>query len=886
MQNFKYKLKMKRTIVLFFIIPSICSGQIQFNFENQGIEGWTQSRVSAWDTSSVEAISGIFSLKHNYDNPDAGHDQASFFIDSLHPEAGVTEWRFLIRHGYDPSSSNNWAVFLIADADALQMYPGGIVSGYALGVNFTGSDDLLKLWKVNNGVPVALITTGLNWQEVVRIVPEGIKVLRSQHGIWEIFVRSGSSEFFKVGEGLDEDLFNVMNFGVYYKYSAKQDCKLWIDDIQISGVFIRDTIPPVLTELKVTGSNTIRLTFSEPLNTESGISPTNFFAGESIGHAIKVSIESSNSLSLYFGSDFPSGTMCNLYIEGLSDRKGNLILPSENGFIYYKTGWFDIIINEIMADPSPPILLPEFEYIELLNRSENEICMTGWSIRCGSLIKTFPEISLDSGGFLLLVHEDAEGEFSPFGKCLPVFSSRTSLPNTGACIELRDEKGSLISWTIYSDEWYDNDYYRAGGWSLERVDPGRFCGGGENWKGSLDPLGGTPGRENSCAGKVSDTIHPVITYVEIPSESSVRAYFSESMDSTTLYAGNYMIDHGIGNPSGIELSGPEYKSVLLLLDQPLETGIVYRLIICGDLKDCAGNILTYPDSVKFAKPEPAGKEDILLSEIMFNPLTGYSEFIEIYNNSLKTIDLSNIIIAERDLQSGGLISFTTVCSTHRLFFPDEFLLIVKNREKFLNNYPDACGTIIGSADLFTLDDEQGTIVVLDKWLQVLDEFSYNDNMHFPLLESTEGVSLERISYERSSDEKDNWHSAAKDAGFCTPGYENSQLVINSIPELDIGVEPEIFTPDNDGREDITNICYSFTNPGNVVSIWIFDPMGRLIRQLASNYLAGTSGCITWDGTDDTGQRARLGIYLVYVRIFDMNGRVSQVKKTCVLSVRK
>ena len=642
-----------------------------------------------------------------------------------------------------------------------------------------------------------------------------------------------------------------------------------------------------MTELKVTGSSTIQLTFSEPLDTDSGISPMNFFAGEYLGHAKKVSIESSNSLSLHFEPDFPSGTMCSLYIEGLSDRKGNIILPSENEFIYYETGWFDIIINEIMADPSPPISLPEFEYIELQNRSEHEICMTRWSISCGSFTKTFPEISLDTGAFLLLVHEDAEEEFSRFGKCLPVFSSRTSLPNTEACIELRDEKGSLISWTIYSDEWYDNDYYRSGGWSLERVDPGRFCGGSENWKGSIDPSGGTPGRENSRAGIVTDSIHPVLTYIEIPSELSIKAYFSESMDSTTLlYTGNYIIDHGVGNPSGIGLSGPEYKSVLLLLNQPLETGVIYKLIIFGDLKDCAGNIVTYPDSVRFAKPEPAGKEDILLSEIMFNPLTGYSEFIEIYNNSLKTIDLSSIIIAERDLQSGGLISFTTICSIHRLFFPGEFLVIVKNREEFLDNYPDSHGTIIGSSDLFTLDDDQGTIVVLDKWLQVLDEFSYNDNMHFPLLESTDGVSLERISYERPSNEKDNWHSAAKDAGFCTPGYENSQFIINSIQELKIGVDPDIFTPDNDGREDFTNICYTFDNPGNVVSIWIFDPMGRLIRQLASNNLAGTSGCITWDGTDDTGQRARLGIYLVYVRIFDMNGRVSQVKKTCVLSVRK
>ena len=175
---------------------------------------------------------------------------------------------------------------------------------------------------------------------------------------------------------------------------------------------------------------------------------------------------------------------------------------------------------------------------------------------------------------------------------------------------------------------------------------------------------------------------------------------------------------------------------------------------------------------------------------------------------------------------------------------------------------------------------------MDKWLQIIDEFAYNDEMHFPLLSSTEGVSLERISYERSASDQRNWHSAAEDAGFCTPGYENSQLVNTINPEIKIGVEPEIFTPDNDGREDFTNICYSFDQPGNVISIWIFDPMGRIIRQLASNLLVGTSGCVTWDGTDDQGQRARMGIYLVYVRLFDLEGKARQIKKSCVLSVKK
>src|SRR4030043_732398 len=880
-------MKIKDSKFVLLIIPVICSGQVQFNFENHGIGDWTASRSSSWDTSSLAPISGMFSMKHIYDNPEGGHDQVSFCIDSLHMESGFTEWQFMVRHGYDPSSSNNWAVYLTANADATRMFAGGYASGYAIGVNYNGSDDLLKLWKIYRGVGTPVINTSLNWQEEIGTNPAGIKVIRSPDGIWQIFVKHQDSIYLPAGEGTDQELTNIRDFGIYYKYSAKQDCKLWIDDILISGTFIRDTIPPVLLNINISGNRSVLLNFSESLDTGSGIPITNFFAGQDLGYPGEVLIEKENLLRLIFNQDFPDGITCKLSIQGLKDLKGNLIRPSEYEFVYYSTGWFDIIINEIMADPTPPIGLPEFEYIELLNRTDHKVDLKDWTISCGNIVKIFPDISIDAGSFLLLIHEDGENEFSQFGECLPIFSSRTSLANSGANIELRNEEGRLISWTSYSNEWYENDYYRTGGWSLEKIDPERFCAGNENWVVSIDPTGGTPGRINTGAGIVPDTINPGIVYIEIPGESVIEVFFSEPMDSITqLLQEYYLIDQGIGNPVEIKLRSPDYHSALLYLSKPLEEGLIYKLTITGGLKDCAGNIIEWPDSVLFARPELPGKEDILISEIMFDPLPGNSEFIEIINNSLRTYDLSDLIIAERDSQSTGMSSFTSVCQTHRLFFPGEFLVLTKDKLDFLTGYPNSRGTIIGLSDLFSFDDEQGTIIILDKWLQILDEFKYNNEMHFSLLTSTEGVSLERISYERPASDQGNWHSAAKNAGFCTPGYENSQMVITSNPELTIGVEPEIFTPDNDGEKDITNICYSFSQPGNVISIWIFDPMGRMVRQLAINILSGTSGCITWDGTDDNGVRARMGIYLVYIRIFDLEGRVSQIKKTCVLSIRK
>ena len=73
--------------------------------------------MAHWKADTSESISGRYSLHHIFDNSDAGTDQIGITIDSLHPSEGIVKWSFIIRHGYDPSSSNNWAVFLMSDTD-------------------------------------------------------------------------------------------------------------------------------------------------------------------------------------------------------------------------------------------------------------------------------------------------------------------------------------------------------------------------------------------------------------------------------------------------------------------------------------------------------------------------------------------------------------------------------------------------------------------------------------------------------------------------------------------------------------------------------------------------------------------------------------------------
>ena len=129
----------------------------------------------------------------------------------------------------------------------------------------------------------------------------------------------------------------------------------------------------------------------------------------------------------------------------------------------------------------------------------------------------------------------------------------------------------------------------------------------------------------------------------------------------------------------------------------------------------------------------------------------------------------------------------------------------------------------------------------------------------------------------------NWHSAAESVGWATPGFENSQYYPGQITGEMVTVLPEIFSPDNDGVDDVLNINYELETPGYVGTVTIFDANGRIIRNLVQNELLAATGTISWDGLNNKREKARIGIYIIYFEIFDLEGNVSGVKKTCVVA---
>jgi len=194
--------------------------------------------------------------------------------------------------------------------------------------------------------------------------------------------------------------------------------------------------------------------------------------------------------------------------------------------------------------------------------------------------------------------------------------------------------------------------------------------------------------------------------------------------------------------------------------------------------------------------------------------------------------------------------------------------------------------IIECRDLPAFSNDGACIKVLNRSLQVVDEYCYSPDDQFVLLSDQNGVSLERMKLDKVPGNQSLWHSSSSLAGFGTPGYENSQKLKEEEINFDFNIQPDVFTPDNDGKDDVMIFSYLFEKEGYVGTAIIFDPTGRKVKYLGRNLLLGTKGFLSWDGRDEAGRLCRMGIYLVYMEAYHPSGKVRKYKGTVVLAKYK
>ena len=294
------------------------------------------------------------------------------------------------------------------------------------------------------------------------------------------------------------------------------------------------------------------------------------------------------------------------------------------------------------------------------------------------------------------------------------------------------------------------------------------------------------------------------------------------------------------------------------------------------------------DAVETTVALPVGPEqgDVIINEILFNPNDDGVDFVELYNLSDKTIDLSQLFVTRR--ANGELEARTTICTEPRLFAPHTYLTLTSAPDIVCRQYDCPTDAMFATVKLPSLPDAEGNIAIALTDGTLLDELTYSAKMHHPFVSNPEGVSLERVNPHTPTQEPDNWQSAAFDAGYATPCRQNSQY---AVPDLDnpttknFWLEHESFTPDNDGYRDLLQLNYRLPQDGFTATIAIYTATGTRVRRLLDGELLATEGTITWNGRNDSDALCNAGVYVLFVEAVRPDGIVIRQKIVCALTLK-
>ncbi len=800
-------------------------------------------------------------------------------VDSI--GTGPTEWTIKAHLNFAPSSDNFAKIYLggsSPEIDALE--------GYFLKIGgISGKEDALELFVQKNGEQTLLIS-GTAGNVAEKPVNVSIRVVRKDDGNWQLWAAYGESTFHRLeGEAME----NSIPIGPYLilacEYTMSRNNAFAFDDIKI-GPAVEDREPPLLLEVQTIAPDLLTLLFDEPLGSPS-IILDNFVINNNIGIPLQANFQdaSSTTIELRLANPLISGNSYEITANDIVDLAGNSAGPQSLTFSYLNfeaIGLNDIIISEIYPVPKPSIGLPEFEFIELYNRSRKTIDLGQLGFSSGGVPRPLPSMPVLPGEFIIVCAEIAAAEYAVFGK-VNALSSFPALANAGDDLSLTDENGMTVFQISYSKSWYESSGKADGGYTLEIVDPNLAnpdCR--NNWQPSLATLGGTPGETNSWLGLQPDRTGPVLLTAVPQSNFELLLVFDESLDPNSVSLEQFGISNDL-SILDVQMVATSETEVLISLADDLQSGGIYELTVKEGILDCLGNPTARDQRRRFGLIEEIRPRDIVINEVLFDPESGGHDFIELYNRSQKNLNLQGLLILN-ELNSSQNKSKTI--ERNYLLLPGAYVVLTNNPLDIAQRYQTGPREVFLNTPIPPLAVKGGNVTLRNNGVTI-DSFTFEQRFHFPLLETVKGVSLERLHTGLPTSDENNWHSAASSAGFATPGLENSQFYedessVNPLSEV-FTIRETTISPDGDGFQDVLLIEYQSVSFGSILQAKIFDLEGRVIYSLANNESLAQNGVIKWEGLTASGTKARMGIYILWFQLFSPDGTVLTHKLPIVVA---
>ncbi|HMQ62443.1 MAG TPA: Ig-like domain-containing protein [Flavilitoribacter sp.] len=870
---------MKRISLYFLIfgLPLTAAAQLSDNFADGDF-----SADPAWsgDAARFAVTNGELQLN---DAAPGGNNTAYLYVPAATSTDNATTWEFLARLEFAPSTSNFARVYLASSSPDLS----SDLNGYYIKVGgISGDADALELYRQDGATSVMLLggTAG-----AVGLDPAlaRVRVTRTTSGEWALFADyTGGTDYMPEGTVQDATYPSGAYFGVYCRYTSTRAQSFFFDDVYVNPLFV-DQTPPQILSASATGATQLRVQFNEALEAGVASQTARYAVDNGIGAPQTAAPDAANPtvVVLTLASPLTNLVTYTLTVNGLSDQSGNVAGEQTVDFTFLNVedpipG--DLVITEIMADPTPVVGLPSAEFLELHNRSDKVIQLENLQLAAGGSPRLLPEKVILPGAYLILCDDTDAADFTAFGDVLAL-TSFPQLTNGGSEVSLSGVSGELLWRTRFALDWYADNNKSDGGWTLELIQPeGPYdCRG--NWRASVNPKGGTPGQPNSLLGTALETQGPQLLTAFPENTSEALLVFDEALDPVTAEdPDQYSVDGGLSVVDAF-IEDDEKRTIRLIFSGTFQSGQVYNLTLDPTIADCLGNQLGQTGSARLGLSEPMEAGDLVINEVLFYPEVGGVDFVEVYNRSDKTLNLKGLQVVNNYI-SGSNRSKTL--TSDYLLFPGELAAITSDPLDILARYDVPRPQALIANDLPTLSSDIGNVNLVSPAFVTVDSFDYDKDFHSPLLDDQRGVSLERINPDSPTQGPGNWHSAAGTKGFATPTGVNSQFfALEGAGESVISLPNPRFSPDGDGIEDFLLLEYETEQPDYLANIQVFDAEGRLVWRIARNELLAQSGQFKWDGYTLEGSKARIGIYIIWIELHTPDGDVIHQKEPCVVAGR-
>jgi hypothetical protein len=270
-------------------------------------------------------------------------------------------------------------------------------------------------------------------------------------------------------------------------------------------------------------------------------------------------------------------------------------------------------------------------------------------------------------------------------------------------------------------------------------------------------------------------------------------------------------------------------------------------------------------------PRIPQKGELLINEVLFNPVGDGVDFIEIYNASDTIFDLSLCLLGNKK---------QTYSIPYFILHPDSCVAITRDSLVLCGQFECVSPINILQVDkMLPLPNDSGYVrLMVDTML--IDSLPYHVNMHHAMLDNVEGISLER-----SND--GTWHSASTIVR-ATPGYKNSRFIDDENNES---------TSDNNTQETDSNFIklqsstvhiYDLEMPEKVellyrmhndyrLSVKVYTLAGYPVYTILESELISGEGKLYWDGRGDDSGVLPVGLYVIVAEFYSSEGEYRMEK---------